>query len=634
MKKVRHVFGFFILAGTVFSFVMYLHGCRGSSKPKYVVLILLDAARADRFSSYGYKLQTTPEIDQLAKDGVIFLNHFSQASHTRSALPSMLYSRYFSKPLFPANPDVPFSGPQDLFAKMDEESISIPAAFARSGYRTCMISAHTWIQAASPFASEFNEFHNLSADLSYPREQTYPSADQVIDYATDWIQKNQDRQFFLYVHLMDTHFPHFMKPDVEAFLKIQNASLTRPSRFAVSGWPDRSSVPLTREERIYIDALYNGNLRFVDRSLGPLFQLLKSSRFRNETLIALTSDHGEFLLEQPDRFAHGGPWYDVVARVPLILYYPKKLRSGRVSSMSEHVDLLPTLLELSDMELPAGKRTDGRSLLTLIGKDTESRDYVFSRDAIRSREYKCIFDADTHESLNSENPSSVSSLKGELYDLESDPGETKNLWDSSPQIVEKMFVQYQQRLREPYQKYISAKTEEQPRSAFAIKSSYFWIEPVDPSGKKPLNLDEEASVGKAIDAKKNQWISIKDSENFYLLATPGAPALDVFVRVPDGIYLLTAALVGKAHIRLPDRNSEIAVQSSALPELSEIISAKTEKLSLGAVKVSDKHLHMTIRGDEQHPFLVRYFGFSPVLPEGEKIPDIDEEQLRALGYIQ
>jgi arylsulfatase A-like enzyme len=139
-----------------------------------VVLILLDAARADRFSCYGYTRSTTPQMDALAKDGVVFLNHFSQATATVDALPAMFYSRYFSRPLFPHNASVPLSNPGDLFRTDDPESISLPRLLSSAGFRTAIISAHSWIKPDTRLAREVDELYDLSSSATYPEKYGYP----------------------------------------------------------------------------------------------------------------------------------------------------------------------------------------------------------------------------------------------------------------------------------------------------------------------------------------------------------------------------------------------------------------------------------------------------------------------------
>ncbi|MEE8523622.1 MAG: sulfatase-like hydrolase/transferase, partial [Thermoanaerobaculia bacterium] len=165
-----------------------------------VILLLLDAARPDRFACYGYPRVTTPEIDLLAARGVVFERHYAQGTGTRESVPALLYSRYFSVPIFPRDPQVPYSRPEDLFRRPDDEQISLPAAFEQAGFLTAAISAHLWTGRETPFAAEFMEMHDLTVGHQ-SRQYPYPRARQVIDFTIGWLRQNRDRDVFLYVHL-------------------------------------------------------------------------------------------------------------------------------------------------------------------------------------------------------------------------------------------------------------------------------------------------------------------------------------------------------------------------------------------------------------------------------------------------
>ena len=154
--------------------------CSGPAPPRRAILILLDAARADRFSSYGYERETTPVMDELASRGVLFENALSQATHTRTSLPSIMYSRYLVRSLFPGSDQVPFSSPEELFFSLDDEAISIPEAFSQEGIHTAMISAHSWLRPDTLFARSFDDVYDLASDAPIDPNLGYPEAGYVI----------------------------------------------------------------------------------------------------------------------------------------------------------------------------------------------------------------------------------------------------------------------------------------------------------------------------------------------------------------------------------------------------------------------------------------------------------------------
>jgi arylsulfatase A-like enzyme len=290
---------------------------------RHVILILLDTARADRFGCYDARRQTSPNLDALAAGGAVFLNHFTQATDTRSALPRLIYSRHFTPPLFPLSARVPYSDPSDLFRRRDAEAISLPAVLAAHGFHTAMISAHTWLKPQTQFAREFVEAHDLSMLLDPERGYPHPRAEAVVDFALDWLKRNRERDVFLYLHLMDIHSPRFFDDDAAALFEGDDQRW-RGTRDVDLDSPDA----LGPAERSVLDAIYDGSVRYTDRHLGRLFDLYRDWGVLESTLIAVTSDHGEHLLERPGELGHGGPWYDVVARVPLVVSYPSAPRAS------------------------------------------------------------------------------------------------------------------------------------------------------------------------------------------------------------------------------------------------------------------------------------------------------------------
>jgi len=593
--------------------------CHQPSKSRRIIFIILDSARADRFSCYGYHRQTSPNIDKLANEGVVFLNHFTQSTLTRASLPNIFYSRYFFKPLFPSSPNVPYSTPQDLFRDVDSESISMSKSFAGEGLRTSMISAHYWMKPGTLLAHEFDEVHDLSTVLHSPKKLSHQGGDQVIDFSIDWIRKHREQDFFLYIHLMDTHYPHYLGEDAKAFLKADGMSSQRPSRFNKRGWPDNTSGPLSKEERNYLDAIYDGGIRFADRHLGRLFAFLKKDGLRENTVISLTSDHGENLLEVPGRFTHGGPWYDIVGHVPFIIYSPGNLAPAKAKFLSEHVDVMPTLLALVGGSLPAGKKTDGIDLVSVLRGKRQPKSYVFTSDSGRTARFKCFFNTQPNKILglfHEEHASpDLSSINGELYDLAQDPLETRNLWTEHPEVIREILNQYRVKMREPHLRFVHAGTRRQPDSAFAISSNHF-----------------------GINAGDGDWEQNSDWQDFYLLGRPGGSSLEVEFPIPNGSYSVIAAGIGTARLRFPEPDKkELLLRSKTLPETEKITTSKAEEMHIGTIRISNERFKATLICDTDYPFLIRHFGFIP-LPTGQKkAPKLDEdaeERLRTLGYVR
>ena len=587
-------------------------GCdRGSSEVRrQAILFLLDAGRPDRFSCYGYEHPTTPEMDRLAASGVVFRQHFAQATATRGSLSSLIYSRFYCLPLFPNSPQVPYARPSNLFRRPDDAQISFVKILEAEGIKTAAISAHIWTGEKTAFADEFGEMHDLATRFA-DRERPYPSAEEVIDYAINWIRKNKDQDYFLYVHLMDTHMPHFFDQDAQEFFGSPTYDTNRFLPGGVRTVPDSA---LTEEDRRYVNALYDGSMRYTDRHIGRLAAFLRKENLLADTLIAITADHGEHLFDQPGGktregvsvFTHGGPWWDPVARIPLILHYPRKLEPGEFTHLSEGVDLGPTLLGLLDVSVPAGKSFDGIDLVQVINGYAPPKDHILKRRCIRTASYKCLFGT-SDDVLLGDPPPDVQALTGKLYDLATDPGETTDLFQAKPEVVGELLQQYRKSMVGLFQRYQAAQSSQQPTSAFAIAARH-------------MNTDVllADATGRPL---PDGWSRRRTSSESFIVAKNSHEPLSVHFPLPNGRYLLSLKMQGHIMLEVGDERRELTARGV---------------VEFGVINVTDEVFRAIIRPLGERPAGLAFFGF---IPPGATILDDDAvreqlERLRALGYVE
>ena len=575
--------------------------------PRQIIMLMLDAARPDRFSSYGYHRVTTPNLDALAERSAVFTRHFAQATFTRIALPPMIYSRYFITPFRFMHGDVPRVYPEDLFLVPDEQSISLPRALSAAGFITHAISAHTGISNGTGFAREFDALQDLTLGLNTPG-RPYPEAAVVIDEAIDWLERRRWQDFFLYIHLMDTHAPHYFEEDARHFF---GASSHDTRRFRADGTVEDTSHPLAPGDRAYLDALYDGSLRYTDRHVGRLLGYLEKRGRLEDTLIVVTGDHGEHLLETPGRFAHAGPWFDRVAHIPLILFHPPRIEPRRYSELTESIDVMPTLLPLLDVPLPAGKTVDGVDLLRARDQGNGGgKEFVFARQGIRSERYKCLFD-DGDDVLLAEDPPVLEELSGALYDLAEDPEERTNLWAARPEVAQELLEAYRQRQTQAWRRYARSTTSTQPGGAVAIRA-YSWL-------TDPEVPEVEAVPG----PEAPDHVRMRSS----LLARGGGGSIRIEFPLPDGEYAVTAELKGRFRVRLADRPAVEVTQPKGFA-----------RLEIGRVTVDRERFRATLTpGAEAGPMdgwhIINFLLFEPL---GSHLAPLEEERrkrLQALGYL-
>lgn len=591
-------------------------GCRqppepaSSTAPRQVIVLLLDAARPDRFSCYGYPRLTTPEIDRLAAEGMIFHRHYTQGTGTRKSIPALLYSRYYSVPIFPNDPQVPYSSPVDLFRRPDGEQISFAKAFERAGFTTAAISAHFWIGEETPFAAEFMEMHDLTAgyqSVEYP----YPRAPAVIDAAIGWIDAHREQDYALYVHLMDTHYPHYFEAEAQEFF---GAPTYEARHFRSSGALIVPAAQLTADDRRYIDALYDGSLRYADEEIGRLLAYLRAEGLLAHTTIAITSDHGEQLLDGPggrprpgvSPFTHGGT-SEPVAKIPLILYSRDRLPSGEsFDEFSEEIDLAPTLLRLAEVPLPEGKSFDGVDLVEAIAGRVAAKTQVLMPGIIRTATHKAVFSTGDPTLLGEPAPA-VSALEGRLYDLATDPWEASDLFHHNGEVLADLVERYRRTMKAPFERAQVARSGDQPDWAFAISSKYFHT---------------QTPVARVRGSEPPQgWSRLVGEPHSLLIARDTDQPLAIRFKVPNGPYRLSFGMAGRATLEMAGHRTELAPNQGMV--------------DAGAIRVTDEIFQATFHPHAGELLRIFFAGFIP--PRKTEDRSADEERtrrLKALGYIE
>ncbi len=292
-----------------------------------MLLITVDSLRADAVGAYGKAPSATPTIDRLARDGV----RFGRAhAHNVVSLPS--HANVLSGVL-PTD-----HGVRDNAGLRFPRSVeTIATILRRHGYRTGAFVSAAPLNARFGLARGFDEYDDRFANAA-PRpaflEQERPGAETVAR-ARAWLDRQHGQPTFCWVHIAEPHFP-YAPPEPFA------------SRFR--------------------GAPYDGEVAAADDALQPLLEPIVSRGRDGDTLVLLTSDHGEALGEHGEA-THGLFAYEATLRVPLILYAPSMLAPRVVTIPAGHVDVLPTVLDALDVVLPSGLR--GRSLMPAARGETD-----------------------------------------------------------------------------------------------------------------------------------------------------------------------------------------------------------------------------------------------------------------------
>lgn len=390
-----------------------------------ILLIGVDSLRADHMSGYGYGRLTTPHLDRFAQEATLFENTYSPHIPTTSAYSSMLTGMdVFSTQVVALR----HRGP------LRPEVQTLPEILRDAGYDTSCVGF-----SGNPASRGFDKYLDFPGWGSW-NEGRSPKAQNLNDVALPELDRlARGRQpFFLFLRHMDPHAPYLPPAPFERmFYHGNERDKKNPSMKPVMAFkPFRdffaSWMPPGITDKDYMIAQYDGAVAYMDSCIQTIFQALDARGILDETIIAFNSDHGETLYDHECWFDHHG-LYDPTLHVPLILRYPGRMPTGkRVRGYNQHQDLVPTLLELAEIE--TGIAFDGKSLLPMIGGEVPSRRSEFyitectwmRKHGWRTPEWKLIVALE---------PDFHFKPPVELYNLIQDPLENDNVADGHPDVV-------------------------------------------------------------------------------------------------------------------------------------------------------------------------------------------------------
>lgn len=390
-----------------------------------IILFGIDSLRADHLSGYGYERLTSPYLDRFAQQGALFENTYSAHIPTTSAYASMLTGMdVFSTQVVALRHKGPLRPQVKTLAEI----------LGEQGYHTVCIGF-----SGNPSSRGFHEYLDYTAWGSWA-EGRLPKAQNLNEQALPVLERlvAGDKPFFLFLRHMDPHAPYLPPAPYERMFyhgdecdpsnrSMEPVFAFKPFRDFLASW-----LPPGTSDKDYVIAQYDGAIAYMDAAIQSIFTALESHGIFDETIVAVNGDHGETLYDHECWFDHHGI-YDNVLHVPLLLRYPKKVPAGkRVAGYNQHKDLVPTLLDLA--EINAGIDFDGRSLLPLIeGKvaSHESEMYItectwMRKHGWRTPQWKLILALE---------PDFHFKPPLELYNLIEDPDENHNLAEDLPDVV-------------------------------------------------------------------------------------------------------------------------------------------------------------------------------------------------------
>lgn len=361
-----------------------------------LLFITIDTMRADRIGAYGCPEAKTPNLDYLAKNGVMFENCYTPVPLTLPSHCSIFTGRY------PISHLVRDNG--TFFLNEREETLA--EKFKEKGYHTFSVIA-SFILASKFGLNQGFDFYEDSLNINemITNFDSEIPADSVYTKFNQWFKKNihHQQRFFAWIHFFDPHAPY--EPPAEYRNKFSND----------------------------LEGLYNGEVAFTDLYIGKIIEDLKSENQLDQTLVIITGDHGEAFGEH-DEWGHGIFCYEEALKVPLIFFNSRLFRKDlKIKNRVNLIDIMPTILELYGVEIPIG--IQGKSFAKLLDGKGEKEERTIYIESMHGKEelgwapLTGIID-DRHKYISLPEP--------ELYNLEKDKQEKNNLFLKKNKLAKEM----------------------------------------------------------------------------------------------------------------------------------------------------------------------------------------------------
>jgi arylsulfatase len=392
-----------------------------------ILLIDIDTLRADHLGCYGYRYPTSPHMDALAAQSVLFEKCYAPGIPTTPAHTTIYTGLH---PL--SHNIVCHGGAVDL----DRKTPVLPELLQQAGYTTCAIDNLFDIK---PWLARGYEFY-INPSHKH-RMRLLVSCEEINHRAIPWLKAHTSEPFFLYVHYWEPHTPYLppvryrnfwqgtdpCDPTVRTFDPIKKTPFW-------GMWADtwfKKLGPITDAD--YVVSLYDGEISHVDEGIGELVAAIDELGLAENTLVIVTADHGESMYEHGIFFDHHG-LYENTIHVPLIMRMPGALPAGRrVDSFVQQHDFAPTLLKWGGAQVPDAM--EGKDLRPLA----EGTDEKLLWDRVvcceNTWQSKWAVRTDRHKFILSRRPDPYGSPPRALYDLAEDPGEERNVAEAQPDLA-------------------------------------------------------------------------------------------------------------------------------------------------------------------------------------------------------
>jgi arylsulfatase A-like enzyme len=415
--------------------LLLLLGAGGCRKPvrgngRNVLLVTFETTRADHLGAYGYARNTSPNLDRLAEEGVLFEHVSAVSPRTNPSLASMMTSLYPHE-----------HGVRNLLLPIEPELWTLAEALEDAGYDTGAVQTHPRLIAASGFAQGFRHYDDEIDEDAL--------ADGACRRALEWIEGRADsgRPWFMWLHLMD---PHWTYDPPDPWRTTFGPDDPRPGRFYRALQERRAELgpvifnnTMPEDEIAAYRDFYDAEIRFTDAELGKLLGKLRAAGLEESTVVIVSADHGESLGEHDYYFEHGDFGTEPEIHIPLLLKGAGVPEGVRVPWTVTNLDIAPTIVDLVGLEPDPDFR--GTSLLPLTGRGEGEDRACFGETGKRFHDENTLREVEGVEGKWRwlrrgrfklfHRPRAEGPPDRVLYDLAVDPAETTDVTDGNPEIA-------------------------------------------------------------------------------------------------------------------------------------------------------------------------------------------------------
>jgi arylsulfatase A-like enzyme len=304
-----------------------------------ILLIVLDTTRVDRLSSYGYTRRTSPNLDKLANESVVYTRAIANSNSTLPSHASLFTGKLPYSHGAKYDPKGPVSLSDAVTAReefkifrtrtLTENEKTLAELLKQDGYFTGAVVAGPWLKKVFGLHKGFDFYDDDNITTTHGRK-----ASDVTRQAGKWLKKNHEKNFFLFLNYFDPH-----------------SLYTPPKKFSAAFSRSLGEKP-TKEDKI--NAYYDGEILYMDHFIGLVLDLLKVFNVYENTWIIVTADHGE-LLGEHGMVRHSKSLYQEEVYIPLMMKYPKgEVKPYRSDMLIQLIDILPTICKRLNITMPEG----------------------------------------------------------------------------------------------------------------------------------------------------------------------------------------------------------------------------------------------------------------------------------------